>query len=32
MADWAKTAGVKTSEKFKNIEITEKLPKIWLED
>ena len=32
MFDWAKTAGVKKSEKFKNIEITEKLPKIWLED
>ena len=32
MADWAKTAGVKKSEKFKNIEITERLPKIWLED
>ena len=32
MADWAKTAGVKKSGKFGNIEITEKLPKIWLED
>jgi len=32
MADWAKTAGVKKSSKFSNIEITEKLPKIWLED
>ena len=32
MADWAKKAGVKKSDKFKNIEITEKLPKIWLED
>ena len=32
MAEWAKRAGVKKSEKFSNIEITEKLPKIWLED
>jgi UDP-glucose 4-epimerase len=32
MADWAKKAGVKKSGKFENIEITEKLPKIWLED
>ncbi len=32
MADWAKVTGVKSSEKFKGIEITEKLPKIWLED
>ena len=32
MADWAKKAGVKKSGKFGNIEITEKLPKIWLED
>ncbi len=32
MADWAKTAGSRKSDKFKGIEITEKLPKIWLED
>lgn len=32
MADWAKKAGVKKSGKFSNIEITENLPKIWLED
>jgi len=32
MANWAKTEGVTSSEKFKNIEITEKLPPVWLED
>lgn len=32
MADWAKTAGSKESDKFKGIEITEKLPAIWQED
>ncbi|MBL0340561.1 MAG: NAD-dependent epimerase/dehydratase family protein [Bacteroidetes bacterium] len=32
MADWAKTAGIRTSPKFKNIEILEKLPTVWLED
>jgi hypothetical protein len=32
MADWAKTQGISSSEKFKNIEITEKLPPVWLED
>ena len=32
MADWAKTAGSRKSDKFNGIEITEKLPKIWLED
>ena len=32
MAEWAKTAGIRKSTKFKNIEITEKLPPIWLED
>ena len=32
MAEWAKTAGSRKSQKFENIEITEKLPKIWLED
>jgi UDP-glucose 4-epimerase len=31
MTDWSKTAGIKASEKFKEIEITEKLPPIWLE-
>ncbi len=31
MAMWAKTAGVKKSKKFKNIEITHKLPPSWLE-
>lgn len=32
MANWAKETGVKKSVKFKEIEITEKLPPIWLED
>jgi len=32
MAAWAKKTGIKKSKKFDNIEITEKLPKIWLED
>ncbi|MBV6645163.1 MAG: NAD-dependent epimerase/dehydratase family protein [Cyclobacteriaceae bacterium] len=32
MADWAKRTGIKKSTKFENIEITEKLPPIWLED
>ena len=32
MSDWAKMTGIKESDKFKNIEITEKLPPIWLED
>ncbi|HET6991750.1 MAG TPA: NAD-dependent epimerase/dehydratase family protein [Bacteroidia bacterium] len=32
MADWAKSAGVRKSERFKAIEISEKLPPIWLED
>lgn len=32
MAGWAKKTGIKKSKKFDNIEITEKLPKIWLED
>ncbi len=31
MATWAKTAGVRKSTKFDNIEIEEKLPAIWLE-
>lgn len=32
MVDWVKTAGSRKAPKFGNIEITEKLPKIWLED
>lgn len=32
MAHWAKTAGIRKSTKFKAIEITEKLPPVWLED
>lgn len=32
MADWAKTAGVRKSQRFEGIEITEKLPPFWLED
>ncbi len=32
MAGWAKTAGSRKSGKFEGIEITEKLPAIWLED
>jgi UDP-glucose 4-epimerase len=32
MQEWAKTAGIKKSKKFEGIEITEKLPPIWLED
>ncbi len=32
MAAWAKETGIQKSEKFKNIEITEKLPPLWLED
>jgi UDP-glucose 4-epimerase len=31
MIEWSKKAGIKKSEKFKEIEITEKLPPIWLE-
>lgn len=31
MAEWAKGVGIKKSDKFGNIEITEKLPPIWLE-
>jgi UDP-glucose 4-epimerase len=31
MADWARTAGARESSRFKNIEITEKLPSVWLE-
>jgi UDP-glucose 4-epimerase len=32
MADWAKAAGVRKSQRFEAIEITEKLPPFWLED
>ena len=32
VAEWAKIAGPKKSAKFENIEITEKLPSVWLED
>jgi UDP-glucose 4-epimerase len=31
MAQWAKTAGTKSSQKFENIEIMEKLPPLWKE-
>ena len=31
MAEWAKNAGTRKSEYFKNIEILEKLPAVWLE-
>ncbi len=32
MAEWAKSVGIKECDKFNNIEITENLPPIWLED
>jgi UDP-glucose 4-epimerase len=32
MAAWAKNAGVRKSQRFKEIEITEKLPPVWLEE
>jgi UDP-glucose 4-epimerase len=32
MAAWARTAGIRSIQKFKGIEISEKLPEIWLED
>lgn len=32
MAGWAKTEGVKKSQKFEDIEIEENLPSVWLED
>jgi UDP-glucose 4-epimerase len=32
MVKWAKKAGVRKSKKFKEIEINEKLPPVWLED
>ena len=31
MATWVKTVGIRKSSKFKDIEITHKLPSIWLE-
>ena len=32
MAAWARTAGVRSSRRFEAIEITEKLPPVWLEE
>lgn len=32
MAVWAKNAGVRKSQRFRDIEILEKLPPVWLED
>lgn len=32
MATWAKITGIKSSQRFKNIEILEKLPSVWLEE
>ncbi len=32
MAEWAKQTGIRKGERFKAIEITEKLPPVWLED
>ncbi|HXB41684.1 MAG TPA: NAD-dependent epimerase/dehydratase family protein [Bacteroidia bacterium] len=32
MATWAKVTGIKKSKKFEGIEITEKLPPLWLEN
>jgi UDP-glucose 4-epimerase len=32
MAKWAKAAGVRKSKRFEEIEITEKLPPVWLEN
>lgn len=32
MSAWAKKEGIKSSQRFKDIEITEKLPPVWLED
>jgi UDP-glucose 4-epimerase len=32
MMSWAKSAGIRKSSKFKDIEIEEKLPPLWLED
>jgi UDP-glucose 4-epimerase len=32
MSAWAKSAGIRKSSRFENIEILEKLPAVWLED
>lgn len=32
MVDWAKSSGIRKGVKFKDIEIMEKLPPVWLED
>ncbi len=32
MTEWAKTAGIRKSQKFQNIEIEENLPPVWVED
>ncbi|MCW3070578.1 MAG: UDP-glucose 4-epimerase [Bacteroidetes bacterium] len=32
MAEWVKRSGVRKSSRFKDIEILEKLPQVWLED
>lgn len=32
MAEWARNAGARESSRFSNIEITEKLPAVWLEN
>lgn len=32
MAEWARSAGARESSRFSNIEVTEKLPAIWLEN
>lgn len=32
MAEWAHTAGIRKSSRFKDIEIYEKLPPVWLQD
>lgn len=32
MADWAKKSGIRKSQRFSDIEISEKLPPFWLED
>ncbi len=32
MAEWVKHVGIRKSSRFENIELTEKLPDVWLED
>ena len=32
MSDWAKKAGIRKTSRFRDIELTEKLPPVWLED